>query len=255
MAALVAEPILGLAPALFLAVLAISFFAGVLHGATGMAGGLVMAGVFSHVLGIKVAVIVITTALIISHCSRVVMMRRETNWAVVRRVLAFGAPTIVLGAVIFGYAKPEFIAMLFAGVLLASFPIKYWARSKELRTGPKLLASASVVWGLLAGNVIGPGFFLAPFLQGTGMNRLVFVGSLASVTLVMNIIKLSVFSWTALITWEHFFLGLIVGLASVPGNVLGKRALMWMSDTHHRIIIDLMTLALIGNFVFLAVSK
>ncbi len=40
--------------------------------------------------------------------------------------------------------------------------------------------------GGLAGNIIGPGFFSAPFLLGTGMNRLAFVGTLATITPVMK---------------------------------------------------------------------
>ena len=103
------------------------------------------------------------------------------------------------------------------------------------------LAGASAVWGMLAGNVIGPGFFLAPFLLGTGMNRMTFVGTLATVTLVMNVLKLSVFGATDLMTTGLFVLGVIVGLTTIPGNWLGRHVLRGMTDRHHRVIVDVLT--------------
>ena len=246
--------IAGLEPWLLILLLLVGFLASILHGATGMAGGLVMAAVYSHLLGIKVAVPVITATLIISHLSRGILFQKETDWRVVRFVLLFGLPTIVIGAVIFGYVEPRALALLFAAVLLMSFPIKYYARAKGIRTGPKTLAAASSVWGMLAGNVIGPAFFLAPFLQGTGMNRLTFTGTLAALTLVMNLVKVSVFGVTGIITWELFLLGIVIGLATVPGNIIGKLILERMSDRRHRHIVDVMTGLLIVNFVYLGLT-
>ncbi len=108
---------------------------------------------------------------------------------------------------------------------------------------------------MLAGNVIGPGFFLAPFLQGTGMNRLSFVGTMATITLAMNATKLVVFNASQLIETEGLVLGVIIGVATIPGNWLGKRILQRMTDGHHGWIIDAFTVLLIINFVYLAVAN
>ena len=231
-----------------------SLLTGILHGATGMAGGIVMASILAHLIGIKAAVPVMTVALILSHFSRAIMYAKETDWSVAGRVLTFGVPTIVVGAIIFGKISPATVAIVFAVFLTLSFPIKYWAKTHQVETGPKLLAGASVVWGMLAGNVIGPGFFLAPFLLGTGMNRLTFVGTLATVTLVMNVIKTSVFGATSLLNWELFVLGTGVGLITVPGNWVGRAILKRMKDSDHRTAIDVMTVLMIVNFLYLAVK-
>ncbi len=232
-----------------------AFLTGALHGATGMAGGVVMAAILAHIIGIKAAIPVMTCALIFSHTSRAAMYWRDTDWSTAGRVLLFGGPTIVIGAVIFGMISGRTVAIVFALFLIGSFPIKYWARKHNIQTGPRLLAGASAVWGMLAGNVIGPGFFLAPFLLGTGMNRMTFVGTLASVTLVMNALKLGVFGVTQLMTRELFVLGVIVGLITIPGNWLGRHVLKGMNDSHHRVIIDLLTVMMILNFLYLAVTE
>jgi uncharacterized membrane protein YfcA len=105
---------------------------------------------------------------------------------------------------------------------------------------------------MLAGNVIGPGFFLAPFLLGTGMSRLTFVGTLATVTLAMNVLKLTVFGATDLVSAELFALGAVIGLITIPGNWAGRRILKRMKDSEHRRIIDVMTALMIVNFLYLA---
>ena len=233
---------------------AAALLTGALHGTTGMAGGVVMASILAHLLGIKSAVPVMTVALIISHLSRAIIYVRETDWSTAGRVLLFGCLTIIIGAIIFSKISATTVAIVFAAFLTISFPVKYWARQHKIKTGPKLLAAVSSVWGMLAGNVIGPGFFLAPFLLGTGMNRLTFVGTLATVTLVMNILKLSVFGATDLLNRELMLLGVVIGLITIPGNWLGRSVSKKMSDSHHRTIIDVLTVMMIVNFIYLAIK-
>ena len=244
--------ILDLGIPLLAAITIASLLTGVLHGATGMAGGIVMASILAHLIGIKAAVPVMTVALILSHSSRAIMYAKETDWSIAGRVLLFGCPTIVIGAIVFGKISATTVAVVFAAFLLLSFPIKYWAKRHKVTTGPKLLAGASTVWGMLAGNVIGPGFFLAPFLLGTGMNRLTFVGTLATVTLVMNVLKTSVFGATNLLSWDLTVLGVWIGVITIPGNWLGRTILKGMRDSDHRLAIDVMTVMMIINFIYLA---
>ena len=86
----------------------------------------------------------------------------------------------------------------------------------------------------------------------TGMNRLTFVGTLASVTLVMNVLKASVFGATDLMTLELFLLGAWIGIITIPGNWLGRAILKRLRDSDHRLAIDIMTVMLIINFLYLA---
>lgn len=230
----------------------VAFFASVIHGATGLAGGVVMAAVFSYILGIKVAIPVVTCALVISHFSRSLMLRESTDWRVVKRVLIFAAPSIVLGAWVFSFLDERVIALVFAIFLSLSIPVKVWAKKQQVKTGPRLLAVVSFFWGMLAGNVVGPGFFLAPFVQGTGMNRLAFVGTMAVITLGMNVLKLLVFGATALISLPLFLLSCYIGLMTVPGNWVGKQILTKMTDSNHEWLVNGLTVILIVSFIYLA---
>ena len=239
---------------LILAIALLAFLTGVLHGATGIAGGVVMASVLSHMIGIKLAVPVMTCALVFSHSSRALIFWRDTDWHTARRVLLIGLPTTVVGAVVFSVLEPATVATVFVLFLTVSFILGVWARRHRIRTGPRLLTGASAIWGLFAGNVIGPGFFLAPFLLGTGMSRMAFAGTLSSVTLFMNIVKLSVFGVTEMVTGELLVLGVFVGLITMPGNWAGSRILRKMNDDTHRRIVDILTVLMIVNFAYLAVA-
>jgi len=227
-------------------------FTGVIHGATGMAGGLIMTIILTELFGIKTAIPIMTCALIFSHASRVVINWHHTDWRVSRTVLIFGLPMTALGALIFNLISPATVAAVFAGFLTLSIGIRRWAKQRQLYTGPKLLAAASAVWGLLAGNVVGPGFFLAPFLLGTGMNRLNFAGTLATATLVMNVVKLSVFGAVALLTPALLLAGVTVGLLTIPGNWIGSKILRKMTDGVHSRIVEGMTVCIILYFAVLA---
>ncbi len=233
-------------------ILLASFATAVLHGAIGMAGGVIMAAILAHFIGIKAAVPVVTCALIFSHSSRAVMYFHDTDWKIASRVLLFGCPTIIVGALIFSTISPRTIAIIFAAFLVASFPIKNWAKKNQIETGPRLLAGASAIWGMLAGNVIGPSFFLSPFLLGTGIGRLAFVGTLASITLVMNILKLSVFGFTDLLNPQLLLLGVSIGIMTIPGNWVGRSILRRIKDSDHRMAIDILTVMMIVNFIYLA---
>lgn len=232
-----------------------AFVTALIHGATGMIGGILMTAILSQIIGVKAAIPVMTCALIFSHASRVVFYWRETDRTIAKRVLLFGTPTLVMGAYLFSYLNESVIALGYATFLLASIPVKHWAAKNQLRTSPRMLATASTFWGFLAGNVIGPGLFLSPFLLGTGMNRLTFVGTLATITFLMNMIKLAVFSGTQVFDASLLLLGIVIGLLSVPGNWVGKQLLVKLSDRSHRFILDGFTLVMIGNFVMLGIQS
>tara|TARA_B100000780_G_C21125913_1_gene456861 strand:+ start:3838 stop:4587 length:750 start_codon:yes stop_codon:yes gene_type:complete len=237
---------------LCLVIIVSAFITGILHGATGMLGGIVMTALLSQIIGIKQAVPVMTCALLFSHTSRLVIYWKNVDWPITARVLIFGSPSLIFGAYLFSILDPRIIAFVFACFLIFSIPMKYYARQHNIKTGPKLLSFASAIWGMLAGNVVGPGFFLAPFLLGTGINRLAFVGTMAAITLVMNSMKLAVFGSTDILNIELLIIGAVVGLCTVPGNWLGKRILQKLSDDLHRYIVDSFTVLVIFNFLYLA---
>jgi uncharacterized membrane protein YfcA len=231
---------------------AIALLAGFIQGITGMAGGLLLAAFLSHVIGIKLAVPAITVALLFSNTSRAILYREHVEWPIVARVLLFGLPMVVLGVNIFVLIDPTTIAILFTSFLILSIPIKHWTRHHKIRTGPILLSIAGMIWGLLAGNVLGPGFFLAPFLLGAGLGRHAFIGTFAFIFLGTNIVRSLAFGATGLLDPELLLMGVGIGLLTIPGNWYGRRVIQKMQDAEHHRLIDVMTVLFVVNFAYLA---
>lgn len=222
-----------------------------LHSVAGLGGGVLMVVVLVHVIGIKQAVPAMACALLISHVGRALLYWRNTDWRIALRVLAFGCPSVILGALLFKSLTARAVTLLFVVLLVGSLAFKYLETIRRLRTGPISLSAASVVWGMLAGNVIGQGFFLAPFLHGTDMNRYAFVGTLSTVTLTISILRLSVFGISGVLTTELLWLGVFIGILSIPGAWMGRRLLGRLSDSIQRRLVDAMTVLLIVYFVYM----
>ncbi len=70
----------------------------------------------------------------------------------------------------------------------------------------------------------------------------------------MNVIKGSVFGITDLMNLELFVLGVAIGLITIPGNWAGRAILKRMKDSDHRVIIDILTVMMIINFIYLALQ-
>jgi uncharacterized protein len=227
----------------------------IIHGVAGLGGGILMVAVLASVVGIKAAVPAMACALLISHVSRALLYWRSTDWRTALRVLAFGCPAVIAGALLFRTFSARTISLFFVILLLGSLFGRYLEEGRRLRADPNSLAAASVLWGMLAGNVIGQGFLLAPFLLGTGMRRYAFVGTMATVTLVISILRVSVFGISEVLTSRLFSLGLLIGILSIPGAWLGKKLLRGLSDVAHRRIVDAMTILLIAYFLVRLASE
>lgn len=249
------ESIFGVEP-LWLAVIAIAALAtSAIHGATGLAGGFLMAAVLAPIIGVKPAVPAMSIALLISHLSRGLFNRADIDWQAARDVMTLGAPLVIVGALIYGLLPPQAIALLLALVLAAALPMRRWAARRQIHTSRATLRGVGGIWGFLSGNTIGPGMLLAPFLLGTGMNRKAFVGTLACVTLVNHILKIGVFGATSLLGPQVLAIGLFIGLITVPGNWIGRRMLHGMSDDSHGWIVDALTVVGVLNFLYLALWR
>ena len=84
------------------------------------------------------------------------------------------------------------------------------------------------------------------------MNRLSFVGTLASIVLVMNVTKLLLFGTSSIIDIQMLTIGICIGLATIPGNILGREILKRTSDIRHHTAVNVMTIIIIINYIYLS---
>jgi uncharacterized protein len=244
-----------LGPDVLTLIVVATLVAAIIHSVAGLGGGILMVAVLTSVIGIKQAVPAVACAQLISHVTRALLYWRSTDWRMAFRVLAFGCPAVILGALLFRTFSARTISLFFVILLLGSMGIRYLKDGRRLRSDPKSLIAASILWGILAGNVIGQGFLLAPFLLGTGMRRYAFVGTMATVTLVISILRVSVFGISEVLTSRLFSLGILIGVLSIPGAWAGKKLLGGLSDAVQWRIVEAMTILLIAYFFVALMSE
>jgi len=229
-----------------------AIFTAALHGATGVAGGFLMTAALAAIIGVKPVVPVMSVALLISHSSRVFLnhanFNKQTYWA----ITIPATPCIVASAWLYGKMTSSVIALLLGTVILLAIPLRRWAMSREIKTTRKTLAGAAVVYGGLSGASIGGGMVLIPFMLGSGLTREAFVATLAAIAFTTNVTRTTIFGTTELLDMQYLFLGIFVGLMTIPGNLIGRSILRKLTNSRHATIVDVLTIIGALNFFWMA---
>ncbi len=238
-----------------LAVGVVALVTAAIHGATGLAGGLLMAAFIAPIVGTNQVVPVMTIALLVSHSTRTLLNIRHMDVRAFLNVVVPALPFIALVAFQYRNFSGTVVAFLMGTILVASVPIRRLARHRKVRAGPRALRGAGAVYGTLAGAAVGPGIFLVPFLLGHGLVRESFVATLAAVALLTNAVRLGLFGVTDLYTPETVRLALFIGLLTIPGNWLGRAILRRMSNESHVIVVEVLVLLGACQFYYLGVRE
>ena len=241
-----------LGPATLLIVGLAAIATAAIHGATGIAGGFLMAAVLALVIGVKPVVPVMSVALLISHTSRVLFNLKDFSRPAFLAISIPALPCIVATALLYGRLSSSTIAFLLGAIVLVSIPLRHWAASRHIKAGKGALAGAGAVYGVLSGVSIGPGMILIPFMLGYGLTKEAFVATLAAIALMANVTRTAVFGSTALLDTHYLALGVFVGLMTVPGNWLGRSVLRRMTTGTHTLAVDVLTVLGALNFFWLA---
>ncbi len=235
-----------------LALCVAALFTSIIHGATGLAGGMLMAAALASLIGVKAVVPVMSVALLISHSSRALINFKNIDRSVFLLVCSASLPVLVLVSSFYGRLSATWIGLLLGGLLAVSVPIRHWGTKRKLRTSKSGLAAASAVYGGLSGAAVGPGMVLSPFMLSYGMSREAFVATMALIALTTNITRVTVFGGTNQLLDGYIALGLFVGLLTIPGNWLGRSVLRAISNKSHSYAVDFLTLMAACNFFYLS---
>jgi len=126
-----------------------------IHGAIGVAGGILMTAALALLIGVKPSVPVMSIALIISHGARSLMNVREIDFRVYASVMLAATPFITMSSYLYVSFSVTMVAWVLAIVILTSVPLRHWAKARKIRAGHRTLAVAGAAYGTLAGVSIG----------------------------------------------------------------------------------------------------
>jgi len=236
--------LLGQLDGLTLVLVALAAFATALfHSVAGFAGALLLSVCLAPLIGVRAVVPVVALAMIISNVNRIWLFRSHVNWRAYGAIMITGFPGIVFGAVVYLYLSVKAIAFVMGCFLIISIVLRRIFKKRNYSVGLGGLSAVGVVYGVVSGTVFGGGLILGPFFLGAGIVGQGLVGTVAALGLTLNVTKTLVFGVGDLLNQEMIALGVIVGLCTIPGGLLGKWIMKRSDIEVHTIIVEVLMFA------------
>ena len=200
----------------------VGLVAGLLSGAVGFGGGMILLPVITYFYGVEVAVPVSTIAQLLSNLSRVGIGWKQINWKAAGQFLILAVPFTALGA--FGFAKvPKGPMTIVLCSFLILFAIMKLRGKMQLPHKRATMLIGGGVTGLINGllGISGPlssAVFLTLDLAPVG-----YIASEATAAAAMHIVKAIVYNKMSLMSGSIFLNGLMIGCAMMAGNFIAMR--------------------------------
>jgi uncharacterized protein len=213
-------------------------------GVAGFGTGIIMLPLVAWVLGLRVAVPVLTVTMAIGNLARIWWSRGEIDRGVVARFAIGAVPATALGTALYVGAPSEWLGRFVGLFLIASVPLRRILAMDFFRMRLAYFPALGAVVGLVSGLVVTTGPLNTPFFLAYGLRRGAYVGTEALCAMVMHLARGAALARYALLTWETFAVGALLGATMFAGSWLGRRALERMSDRVFLAIIEVLLVVL-----------
>ena len=194
-----------------LLIVGLAAFSGIAGGVAGYGTGALMPLVLVPILGAAPVVPIIAVSAMFTNSARIVAFRRALNLRRAVIALVAAAPTCVLGAWLYTLLTGRGAALVIGTSLIATVPLRRLLKSRGHHLGEKGFAAAAAGWGVLVGGTTGAGVILLSLLMATGLEGAAVIATDATVSIVMGIVKLSVFGLAGVLTPAVLAVGLLIG--------------------------------------------
>ncbi len=223
-------------------VAALALFASIVGGVSGYGTGALMPLVLVPLVGAEPVVPIIAISALFSNSSRVFAFLKYVDWRRAAIVLAAAVPTCVLGA--WGYTKLSSAgaALVIGGMLILSVPLRRLLKYHGVKFGDGGLALGSLGYGVVVGGTAGSGVILLSLLMAAGVEGAGVIATDAAVSIVIGVVKISVFGLAGVITAQVVAFAFLIGIVALPGAFLAKAFVERMPVHMHTAILDVVVL-------------
>jgi uncharacterized membrane protein YfcA len=223
-------------------VASVAMLASVMGGVSGYGTGALMPLVLVPLVGAEPVVPIIAISAMFTNSSRVFAFLKYADWRRAAIVLAASVPTCVLGA--WGYTRLSSAgaALVIGGMLIASVPLRRMLRHHGFKVGDGGLGLGSVGYGLVVGGTAGSGVILLSLLMAAGVEGAGVIATDAAISIIISIVKISVFGFAGVITAQVIAFALLIGVVALPGAFLARAFVQRLPVHVHTAILDAVVL-------------
>jgi uncharacterized membrane protein YfcA len=235
-----------------LLVACVALFASVVGGLAGYGTGALMPLVLVPLIGAEPVVPIIAISSIFTNLSRATAYLRYADRRRALVVIAAATLTTALGA--YGYTRltNAGAALVIGVMLLSSVPLRRLLKRHEIRIGDTGLAVGAVGYGVVVGGTVGAGVILLLLLMAAGLEGAAVIATDAVISVVVGIIKISVFGLAGVVTAQVLAFALLIGAIAIPGAFLAKAFVERMPVHIHTAILDVAVVA--GGVVMISAA-
>lgn len=229
------------------AVGAVALLANFIGGIAGYGSGALLPLVLVPTIGAAPVVPIIAISALFSNVSRVLAYRAHADWRRGLIAVAAATPTCILGA--WGYTRltGAGAAIVIGGMLMLSIPLRRLLKHRGLKFNDAGFALGSLGYGVLVGGTAGSGVVMLSLLMAAGLQGAAVIATDAIVSILIGIVKVSVFGFNGVLTPQVVAFALLIGLLAIPGPFLARAFVARIPVHFHAVILD--AVVLLGGLV------
>lgn len=239
-----------ISPLQILLVAGVALFASVVGGLAGYGTGALTPLVLVPLVGAGPVVPIIALSALFTNLGRVAAFHTLVSWRRAGIVIASGVFTCMLGAYGYSQLSGKGAAVVIGTMLMLSVPLRRMLKRRDIKLGDRGLAAGAAGYGLLVGGTSGSGVILLSLLLASGLQGASVIATDAMITIVIGIVKISVFGLTGVVTAQVLAFGLLIGLIALPGGFLAKALVARMPVHIHTAMLDVVVI--LGGVVMVA---
>lgn len=218
----------------------VSFVAWFLSMLAGGGSPLVLMPLISLLFGVQAVAPAITTGLIVGNAQRSLFFRESINWTVTLWYVPGAIVGAILGAYWLNYLHADWLQIVL-GMSLLLMVIHYLLSQQLLSQQEQTflvkawyflpLAFLNAIASALIGST-GP--ILNPIYLNYGLEKEALIATKSLNKTVLHIIKILAYGTLGSLDYRYLAYGLVIGLAAIPANWLGKKLLQNVSNEQFR---------------------
>jgi uncharacterized membrane protein YfcA len=223
--------------------LGVAVLSGLLSGLSGFGAGLMMSAFLVPVVGAKPTVALLAVAMVITNLGRIHAFGHRPDLQRTVYVLLGAIPAMVPCAWLLARISDAAAGLIVAITLIASIALRRIVKHAELHIGPHGLVTGGAVVGGVSGLSTGGGVMIIPLLLGVGLGGAALIATDAAISLTLHIARSLAFQRFALLDAQLFVLGIILGLATVPGSWLAARLVRRTGTDLHTVMLEVLVVS------------
>jgi uncharacterized membrane protein YfcA len=223
-------------------VAAVAFIASIIGGVAGYGTGALMPLVLVPLVGAAPVVPIIAISALFNNASRMSAFLRYVDWRRSVIVALCASPTCVVGAWGYAHLTGAGAAFVIGAMLIASVPLRRVLKRREVKFGDTGLALGAVGYGVVVGGTAGSGVILVSLLLAAGVGSAGVIATDATISIVISIVKVSVFGIAGVIDAQVVAFALLIGVVALPGAFLARAFVERMPVHVHTAVLDVVVL-------------